>query len=52
MKKTQIKRLRKSLGLSRATFGELLGVSGRTVESWEQGLRTPSKAVILLMQEQ
>jgi len=46
-----IKATRLSLGLNAKDFGELVGVSGRTVESWEQGLRTPSKAVQLLIKQ-
>ena len=46
----KIEALRYSLGLSRAAFGNAVGVSSRTVESWEQGLRRPSKSALLLMQ--
>lgn len=46
-----IKATRLSLGLNTKDFGKLVGVSGRTVESWEQGLRTPSKAVQLLIKQ-
>jgi DNA-binding transcriptional regulator YiaG len=34
MKPEKIKKLRKKLGLDTEKFGELIGVSGRTVEGW------------------
>jgi transcriptional regulator with XRE-family HTH domain len=37
-------------GLSRKEFGDKLGVAPRTVEAWEQGLRKPSKQIILLIE--
>ena len=46
-----IKILRHGGRMNTDQFGELVGVSGRTVESWEQGLRLPSKSVLLLMQK-
>lgn len=46
----QIRALRKRLGLNCAGFGALIGVSGRTVEDWEQGRKKPSKPAVLLMQ--
>ena len=49
-----IQKIRHKLGLntvSTVKFGDKLGVSGRTVESWEQGLRNPSKAVLLLIKK-
>ena len=42
----RIKELRKSLGLTQAKFGELIGVRGNTVTGYETGLRSPSSAVI------
>ena len=48
----EIKRLRKSLKLNTKDFGKLVGVSGRTVESWEQGLRTPSKSAQILLKKE
>lgn len=41
--------LRKKTGLNTHDFGAKLGVSGRTVEGWEQGIRAPSKSVLMLM---
>ena len=46
-----VKKLRKSLKLKTKDFGELIGVSHRTVEHWEQGLRNPSKSAKLLMEK-
>jgi DNA-binding transcriptional regulator YiaG len=34
--------LRNKLGISKTEYGSLLGVSGRTVGSWESGLARPS----------
>ena len=34
-----LKAIRKALNLTTAELGERLGVSGRTVEDWEQGRR-------------
>ena len=35
---------RNTLGLSQSRFAELLGVSKRTLQEWEQGRRTPNGA--------
>ena len=51
LNKQQIRKLRKSLKLNTAAFGELVGVSGRTVEAWEQGLRQPSKSARMLIEK-
>jgi putative transcriptional regulator len=40
---------RKKTGLSQARFAELLGVSVRTLQDWEQGRRTPSGAARTLL---
>ncbi len=40
----EIKRIRDDLNMSQAEFGRLIGVSKRTVESWEHGHRTPDGA--------
>ena len=45
----QLKAIRLKHGLSRKKLGEICGVSARTVESWEQGLRSPSKSAMMLL---
>ena len=42
--------LRGQNNLSQAVFAKLLNVSKRTVQSWEQGQRTPSQASLRLIQ--
>jgi len=53
MTPTEIKALRKSLGLTQSRFGRLLGLDGKdvsnTVRSWESGRRVPSGPVTKLM---
>lgn len=41
---------RQKSGLSQSRFAELLGVSVRTLQDWEQGRRKPSKAAMSLIQ--
>lgn len=41
--------IRKRTGLSQARFAELLGVSVRTLQEWEQGRRAPSGAARTLL---
>lgn len=41
--------IRKKTGLSQARFAELLGVSVRTLQDWEQGRRAPSGAARTLL---
>ncbi len=41
---------RQKVGLSQSRFAELLGVSVRTLQDWEQGRRKPSRAAISLIQ--
>ncbi|MCM1226434.1 MAG: helix-turn-helix domain-containing protein [Clostridium sp.] len=38
----EIKTIRKSVGLTQAKFAEVLGISPRTVASWEIGINRPS----------
>jgi putative transcriptional regulator len=40
---------RKKTGLSQAHFAQLLGVSVRTLQDWEQGRRAPSGAARTLL---
>ena len=42
-------RAREKLGLSQGEFAELLGVSVRTLQDWEQGRREPSGAAKTLL---
>jgi putative transcriptional regulator len=44
-----IVRAREKSGLSQASFAELLGVSVRTVQDWEQGRREPNAAAKTLI---
>jgi putative transcriptional regulator len=41
--------IRQRTGLSQARFAELLGVSVRTLQEWEQGRRAPSGAARTLL---
>ena len=38
-----------TLGLSQSRFAELLGISRRTLQEWEQGRRTPNGAAKTLL---
>ena len=42
--------IRERTGLSQSRFAELLGVSVRTLQDWEQGRRAPSGAARTLLQ--
>ena len=44
-----IVRAREKSGLSQAEFGQLLGVSVRTIQDWEQGRREPNAAAKTLI---
>jgi len=46
----EIRAWRERLGQSRAWVGEQCGVSARTVEAWEQGVRQPGGSALLLLQ--
>ena len=49
MTPAELKAIRKRLNLSTSELGEKLGVSGRTVEDWEQGrrkIRGPAEVLI------
>lgn len=47
--KMNIKKLRESLSLSQAEFGEMVGVSQSIVSRWETGERKPEKSKIKLI---
>ena len=44
-----VARTREKTGLSQARFAQLLGVSLRTLQDWEQGRRAPSGAARTLL---
>jgi putative transcriptional regulator len=44
-----IAKIRKNTGLSQGRFAQLLGVSVRTLQDWEQGRRAPSGAARTLL---
>jgi putative transcriptional regulator len=44
-----VAQIRERTGLSQARFAELLGVSVRTLQDWEQGRRAPSGAARTLL---
>lgn len=44
-----VDRIREKTGLSQTRFAELLGVSVRTLQDWEQGRRAPSGAARTLL---
>lgn len=48
-RKWQIMSARMSTGLSQAEFAKVFGVSVRTLQAWEQGLREPSGAAQTLL---
>lgn len=42
VKLNDVAQVRHNSGLSQAEFAEVLGISKRTLQEWEQGRRTPS----------
>jgi DNA-binding transcriptional regulator YiaG len=46
----ELTKLRLDSGLSQSIFAQVLNVSTKTVQSWEQGLRKPSQAALRLLQ--
>jgi len=51
MDSTQVKNVRKTLGLTQPLFGQLLGVHPMTVSKWERGELEPSEYQQLLIDE-
>jgi putative transcriptional regulator len=49
MSKTEIAQIRQQLNCSQAIFAMMLNISPKTVQAWEQGLRTPSDAALKLL---
>jgi putative transcriptional regulator len=45
----EVASIREKTGLSQARFAQLLGVSVRTLQDWEQGRRVPSGAARTLL---
>lgn len=50
MKSTEIREVRKALGLTQAQFGSLLDVHGVTVCRWEQGHQQPTAYQVGILQ--
>ena len=46
----KIKQGRKKLNLTQAELAPLLGVSLKTIKNYEQGLRKPSRAALMLLE--
>lgn len=46
-----VRHIREQLGLSQAEFGARVGVQQTTVSHWEQRLRRPSRAAIILIEQ-
>jgi putative transcriptional regulator len=46
----KVVQVRKRLNMSQGLFAAALNVSAKTVQGWEQGLRTPSNASLRLLQ--
>jgi putative transcriptional regulator len=46
----EVTKLRLKNGMSQAVFAQVLNVSTKTIQSWEQGQRNPSQAALRLIQ--
>jgi putative transcriptional regulator len=46
---SEVAQARRKSGLSQAQFAEVLGISKRTLQEWEQGRRAPSGAAQALI---
>lgn len=49
VKANEVAQARRDTGLSQAQFAEVLGISRRTLQEWEQGRRSPSGAARTLI---
>lgn len=49
VKLTEAAEARASIGMSQQEFAQLLGVSARTLQDWEQGRREPTGAARMLL---
>ena len=49
LKATEIRKIRKMLGISQPAFAEYLGTSVACIRSWEQGSRRPQKIALRLL---
>jgi len=49
LSREEIIRLREQFNCSQAVFARLLNVSVKTLQAWEQGVRTPSDAALKLL---
>jgi len=49
MNAIDVRRIRAELGLSQSEFADLLGVSARTVQDWEQGRNQPGSPAAALL---
>ena len=49
MSKAKILKLRQQLNCSQTVFAQLLNVSPKTVQAWEQGVRKPSETALKLL---
>lgn len=45
----KVRRLREAMGMSQATFAQVIGVSRILVQSWERGVRIPSPLAARLL---
>ena len=45
----EVKEIRKGCDMTQAVFGEMMSVSIKTLEAWEQGLNTPGSAAARLL---
>lgn len=46
-----IKNLREKSGMSQKQFADYFEISIRTIQSWEQNLRTPPDYVVIMMEK-